>query len=391
MVRSNKLLFLALVTLVAVVAAVITARNNAPTTTRAREIMFPELKDKINDISRIKIQGSKDSLTLLKDGGSWVVQEADNYLALFSKIKQTVIAVADLKFNSAKTRNPELYSKLGVEDPDKEDSESKLLNLYDAQNQLLASIIVGKQRLSNAASARPGLYIRLPGQAQAILVDGDLDVSTKASEWIEVELMNISPDRIREMNVSQSSGNDYQLSRIESSGDLVLADIPAGKEVQSAYVLNRMEEVLENIRIDNVKSITGFDFPEELTEVSIKTFDGLTATIHSAVVDETNYAKFDFSYVEPQQAEEEDDKDAAANSSEDVADEDATANSSESAADEDATTDKLEEVAKEVERLKQKTSGWVYVIPNYKFELFSRKLDDLIKDIEAEAEQESPN
>ena len=41
-----------------------------------------------------------------------------------------------------------------------------------------------------------------------------------------------------------------------------------------------------------------------------------------------------------------------------------------------------------MDELKLKTSGWVYKIPSYKFELFTRKLDDLVKDVEPEEEQD---
>ena len=355
MIRSNKFLILSVITILAVVAAVVISGRNTPVTSMEKEVLFSEFKEQLNDITRIKIQGKKDSIRLVRENGQWVVQEADNYPASFGKVRQTAIVLSELEVDSAKTKNPENFSKLGVEDPDSDNAESILLTVIDDANRILVSLIVGKKRLSSTTAANPGLYVRLPEQQQALLVNGNLDVSTNIVDWIETDLMNIEPKRIKQVNVTQVDGSTVTLIRNSEEDDFTLEEIPEGKEIKSEYTLNRQEDMLALLKIDGVRSEQVFSFPDESVITTVETYDGLNVIINSVTRDDKNYAKFTFTFRPPAEEAEE-------------------------------TT----EIEAEVDALAAKTSGWVYEIPGYKHELFIRALDDLVDDIEEEEPEEVP-
>ena len=355
-----------MITVIVVVVAIISTQRQIPTTSRQKTILFPDFKAVINNVQEVSIKQGKETLTVVNESGKWKIRKADGYPALFSKIKQTAVAVSEMKVISKKTENPELYPKLGVEEPTADDAKSSLLTLSDSAGKPLVSLIVGKNRLSSAASDSHGLYVRLPGKKQALLVETNLKASVKVADWIDRDLVNISPDRISTINIDHGGNQDVSFRRVKDKKDLVLENIPNGKRARSDYTLNRMEGILENVRIDNVTADTKIRFPDSAVTTSVTTTDGLSAVITSAALEDKHYAKFTFQYTAPANPEKES---AAGNKT----DEDK----------EKAKTDskKTIDAASQAAELSAKTVGWVYQIPAYKYDTFTRKLNDLVEDI----------
>lgn len=373
--KTNKLIPLFVITIIVVTTAVLTTRQPSSTSGREQELLFPSLKGSINDVNEISIQQQQDTLTLYNDGGIWKIREADGFPALFSKIRQTVIALSELRIDSEKTSNPSLYSNLGVENPSSEDAESRLLTLKDAAGKELVSVIAGKNRLSSSAAGSYGLYVRLPEQATALLVEGDtrLDIDADIADWIERDLMDIDPERVNGVTIIHSDGGEVVLNRAGDDGDLVLENVPEGKQARSDYAMTRMKGILEDISIDNVMAASRVSFPEDTTKTTVTTSDGLIAEITSAVIDENNFATFSFRYSAPAVTTQQDEAE-------------------ETDSDTDKQTEATVDVEQEVADLNTMTSGWVYQIPSYKFDTFTRKLEDLVEDTpEEDPEEESDN
>ena len=376
--RSNKILILLVVTVLVVAAAVMMTYRSSPQAIGEKEYVFPGLVDKINDLAMIEVNSKDGKLTIKRHAEQWVIEQSDNYPASFNKVRQVAVTLADLRILAAKTSNPSLYEKLGVEDPEGENSKSRRLTLSNSANDEIASLIVGGRRISSAPGGSQGYYIRIPGQAQALLVEGDLNISVKSNDWFEAEILNIDSKHISEVVIDHPDGSRVKLSRDAGTDDYLLADIPDGKEAQTTYTLNRAGSILTNVRVDDVRSADNFEFPDEMTVATVKTFDGMTARIKSTTRDDTNWAWFEFDYQAP--VAEEEAAPAPEETPEEAAEEEMTDTPQEQ-------TDQIDQ--QQVDQLKQKTAGWVYEIPSYKFELFTRKLDDLVKDIEPEAQNDA--
>ncbi|MFQ5660676.1 MAG: DUF4340 domain-containing protein [Gammaproteobacteria bacterium] len=360
--KANRLALLTVITFTVIIAAVYTSYYHSPETGKKKELLFPDLNKKINSVSKMTIHGNQSTITLRRDGNQWKIKEADDYPALFDKIKQTVIAVSELKILAYKTRNVALYPRLGVEDVNKKGAKSKLVTLEDNAGNQLASLIAGNKRHSKSAIGKAGLYVRLPGHDQALLVEGRLDVSANIIDWFQRNLFNIEPDRIREIKIEHKDSDTVMLNRRSSEDDFTLVNIPEGKQAKSIVVLNRMKTMLEDTLVDNVKSAGRTEFPDTQSVATVMTFDGLIATVTSTIIDDTRYARFAFSYVPPSP--------------------DTTGNSEKPKKKESGSAGK--DVGKEVQRLTANTKDWVYEVPEFKFELFTKKMDDLVQDIPEE-------
>jgi Domain of unknown function (DUF4340) len=353
--KSNKLIILTLVTIVVILAATMMSRHRAPTTSLEKQLLFPALLDKVNDVSTVSLKKQEKSLTLVQKEKQWVIQDADNYPANFGKIRETVIALAELMLLAEKTSNSDLYEKLGVEDPSENHASSVQLSLLDSNGKALADLIVGNARRSKSPGDKSGLYVRLPDAQAALLVEGRLDISTDVTDWFERELFDINASRVKHIHIAHADDAIIELGRENEVDDFSMDNLPEGMEMQSNVIISRMGTMLESVFVDNVISADKLAEAEQST-ATIHTFDGLIVTISSAEIGGNNYSSFSFA------VDENVDK-----GSENESTEDTTTNSDNPGP------------AEEAEALNKLMSGWAYAIPSFKYELFTRKLDALIR------------
>ena len=226
--------------------------------------------------------------------------------------------------------------------------------------------------------------MRIPGQEQALLVSGQLDISLQTADWVEKNLINITPDRIQHIDIVHGITQTLSLHRDEADKDLVLENIPAGKQARTDYVLERMQGILEDISIDDVSAAAKIGFPAEAITTTVQTNDGLTVIITSTVIDKKNYVKFAYQYTAPAQPEPATPPAAETKPAEAKPAPDKSAQPTGAAAPAAKTEEPKHDVAKETADLTAKTTGWVYQIPAYKFDTFTQKLDDLVEDIPKE-------
>ena len=360
--KKRKLLILLLITLAVILAASITAKLHAPQSTISKQILFPELANQINDIVEISIKNDRQALLLKKQGEIWVLESSDNYPALFNKVRAMVINLAELKVEEEKTSDPALYARLGVEDPETKDANSLLITLKTGENIEVTSIIAGKPRQS--AGSKPGLYVRLPGQAQALLAEGSLDVSGNPPDWFERNLFDIPSGFIKNVTIQYADGNIFEIYKEQKEQLDFQTDSNAGESSAAKIIMARISRSMEEMRADNVRALNNFSFPEETVTTIATTFDGLIITAKTARLDNKTFAHFTFT-VDPSIIQE-------INVTEEEI---------------DSTTDKFagltadfkQDPVQEARYLTETLSPWVYEIPDFKYEALTSNPGNLKK------------
>lgn len=394
---NRNLVFIA-VTVVAVVAAVAISQQRAPQTRKETSLLFPDLAAKVNEVSELQVRDALSELTVRRVSGTWRVAEGDDYPALVDKVKQTVVGAADLRVVAEKTQNPDLHKRLGVEDLESKGAESHLLTLK-RDGEELASFIKGKARRSQSPSHSPGFYARLPDQTQALLVEGGLEISTDVAEWIERDIVDIEGVEVSDILLSHRQGPEVILKRETPEDDLVLQNIPEGKEQESEYAIVRLAGVMANIYVNGVKRADRFASAESAANIEVKTFDGLLAMAQVYVEDEKTYAQFSFAAA-PEVAEAkadvvgagDDDAEtgkggtgAGAEGAEagdegvDASDDDTEAGDSGAEAGDEGAEDAMTP-AERAQALNALTAGWAYQLSDSKAELFTKPQSDLVRD-----------
>lgn len=379
---NRNLVFIA-VTVVAVVAAVAISQQRAPQTRKETPLLFPDLAAKVNEVSELQVRDAIGELTVRRVSGVWRVAEGDDYPALVDKVKQTVVGAADLRIVAEKTQNPDLHKRLGVEDPESKGAESHLLTLK-SDGEELVSFIKGKARRSQSPSNSPGFYARLPGQPQALLVEGGLEIGTDVAEWIERDIVDIEGVEVSDIRISHREGPEVILKRETPEDDLVVQNIPEGKEQESEYAIVRLAGLMANIYVNGVKRADRFASAAPAANIEVKTFDGLLAMAQVYVEDENTYAQFSFAAAPeaPEEGAEAEvagagDDGAEAGETEGV---EASAASSEVAEAGDAGAEDAMTPAERAKALNALTAGWAYQLSDSKAELFTKPQSELVRD-----------
>lgn len=351
----NKLIVLTLITVVVIIAASVFVKLRAPQSGKERAAFFPGLSSEIEAINHISIKGYAGAINLSRINDSWVVDEFDGYPALPDKVKSTVLGAADLKINAPKTTLPRLYSRLGVEGPEVEDSTSLLLSFKDAERNSIVEMIVGKLRLSSASQSTPGLYIRKPNDEQSYLVDGVVDITASKTDWIERSIFDIPAEAIRAVRVEHADGDTYTLFKNEKGQEqFSLENLPAGKKLASDLIINRYGSILEDIQINGARSKEKLQKQENSINVLIHTFEGTVVELVAFEHDDIPYGSFEFRFDESLLTGDED-------------------------------QEKIDGVKAYVSNMNAQTLNWWYEIPPFKYDVIKKRSASIMRNDKSSA------
>lgn len=378
-------IFLA-VTVVVVIAAVIAVKQqqSAVVNKQAGEVLFPGLEAKVNDVAKIEIVKGEDHVTLQRTDGSWQIVEKDNYPADFSKVKEVVMKVAAFTTIEAKTKIPENYGKLNVEDPTQEDAKSVLVSIKDNADNELAGVIVGRMETGSFATVgQDKTYVRKNKDDQAWLVKGGLVVNDDPSDWVTEEIMNIASSRVKKVEITHEDGKKVIIEKEKpGAGDFVIANLPKNKETRTQTALTQVARALETLRMVDVQKAEGFQFPEDKTiTTELQTFDGLVISAKS-VKQGGNYlthftARFDPSLRPAEATKEATDTEGASKENKEPKE---AAAPPEPHAPKPAPIKDAASVQQEVTQLNEQLSPWVFTLNKSKAKNLVEDMDDLVKD-----------
>jgi hypothetical protein len=266
----------------------------------------------------------------------WVVAEKDGYAADIGKIHEALLGLAQLKLVEAKTRKPELYARLELEDPAGAEAKSVLARIKDEKGLSLGEIIVGKHRPDRLGSGNDGTYLRRPNDPQTWLAQGSADLSGETAEWLEKKIAALPATRFKQVVITQPDGTRLTLVRDKAEEDLKVSDAPADAKYTGQYLRTQIPGVFDGLELADVKAASSFEMPKDgVVHTEWTGFDGLTVAAAIADKDGAHWVKLS-----------------------------ATG------------TDKAKE---EADRLTAQWAPWVYAVPDFKANAMNAKRSDLIE------------
>ena len=250
---SNKnLTILGIVAVVMVLWAVVQSRiSNRPGAEPARPVYLIQGLDP-SGVDSIVIGTGEAAFTLKRKASGFVVVDKDNYPAKISEINSLITKCLDIQTTEFVTDNPANHEDLEVTE-EKARSVVKFMKA-DPNSPLLTGLIIGKTE-----ELGQGSYVRL--------LSSDIASSNKvyitsnapwfgggAMNYIEQELITAKREDIESVTVSSPDGQ-YTLKTGEGSEDVVLENIPAGKQLKSSEAQS-VFTALTSLRFDDVKKIS---------------------------------------------------------------------------------------------------------------------------------------
>lgn len=350
---------LALLTVAAVAVAIYLAQTHRPITEVERLPLHPGLAARANDIARIEVRDARTHTELARAGDGWVVANRGNHSALSEPVKALVVAASALRVLEGKTNDPALYPRLGVEPLEAADSRARRVRMTAADGEVLADFLVGKVREAREGGLTTlrGLYVRREGEAQALLVEGELNAPTAPADWMQRMLMDIPGEQVQRMHLG-----DTLTARRERPGDadFDLAPIPEGRRLRSQAMVNSLATALTELRFDDVHTAEARPLEgPSLHTTRLVTFDGLSVAVHSAILEDGVWTRFEFTHEPPA----------------------ATPGGGEGAAEAAPDSDTAgTSAAAQAAALSTRTAGWVYRLPAFKTDMLRRALEELTAD-----------
>ena len=326
-------------------AAVMMSRNQHQLPASG-ELFLPGLQDALNEIDRIVVTGAggKTVATLERGSDRWTVAERDGYPANLGRIRQNLISLAEARVLETKTANPEFYSRLGVEDVSNDSAKGIQLALTSPD--FSATVIIGQTGI-NGSNA----YVRRAGEAQSYLVGASMDPGPEQRDWLDDSVCDIASSRISSVRIVQTDGEALEIFKTSAeSTDFQLRDQPAGRSLSYPGVANAIGAALAGLNFDDVAPADSIDISGIQAVTAIfETFDGLRVTAKSWATPDGQRLSFSAEVIAQGEAA--------------VSETTATPESDPAAA---------------AERLNARWSGWIYALPGYKAEPFTRRMADLL-------------
>lgn len=307
----------------------------------AGHVYLTSLANRINDVSQLIITESNQTTHLQLKNDTWGVTEKDGYPADFSKVKQLILTLSDMKTVESKTSKPENYGRLGVQAVGEQGEEdSKEIKLLDKAGNVIESVIIGKKRLSKTPGSGASIYVRKSNDTESWLVTGNIALPQSHKDWLNRAVININSSRVQAVKVHHTDNTVLSISKKDKTDKhFSVDDLPAQVQLKSESITDSIASSLQNVTLDDVNARGKFKIADNvIAKVEFKTFDDLVIMAKLAKKDDKQYIWFDTK-----------------------------------------TGSDDENIKAESQKLNEVFALWVYQIPEFKAKEIVKKIDDMIK------------
>jgi hypothetical protein len=351
-------MILLLASLVLGTAVMMVSRNGSDQSDQNGSLLIGELSDRINEVSEIRLSAgaTEPQSTLSKLDSGWVVRELSDYPADWGKLKTLLNALREAVVTENKTSNPEYYSRLGVEDPGQEGVGSTLMAIGLGDKEI--ALILG-----NTASTRGGQYIRKQGDQQSVLIDKEFNAETDPVSWADSSIVDIGSAQVAGIEIVHADGDAIHACKVSADDtDFRLLNLPENRKTLSSWSVNSLANIFSSLNMETVEPDTG-QSSEERTEIKLLMFSGLALEAEVFKVEDSGWLRLKASapFVSDEAPMDKVEGEALAG----------------------------ENLVTEATRINQKVASWVYRLPDSKFEMMTRKLDQLLEPLEGEGATDS--
>lgn len=294
--RSTLAILLGLTLFLAAVGAWLVADKIAQTSADlSGQLMLPGLKARLNDVTEVDIAGAEGRFTLKRVGTDhWVMAEKGDYPADFGKVQRLLLALADLRAIEPKTARPDRFHFIDVEDIGP-GTRGLQLTVKGPDGSAFGDMIFGKPSSVMGAAKVPRFFVRPAGQNQSWEAEADVRLERDAAQWLERDLVVISPDRFRAASVT-IDGTAARISRAKPGDVFTLDGLDAAAEQVKPARVNALSVAASYLALEDVQPADKAPAGTPLGHVVFETFDGITLTLDLVSIDGQGWARIDAAF-----------------------------------------------------------------------------------------------
>jgi hypothetical protein len=212
-------------------------------------------------------------------------------------------------------------------------------------------------------------YVRRAGEPQSWLIDKTIDTSAAADAWLRKDIIDVSADRMQSATVTAKDDKPYSaVKSARADQNFAVTGLPKGKALSAPTAANSVAMALTALSLSDVKPASAFQSTPPAAHAQFKTFDGLVVDVDGWVKDQKHFVALHPSF------------DAAQAERFKVATAPAAEKKDEKQDPKKETPPQpvAPDVAADVKKVADKVTGWVYEIPDYKYESLFKPVDQLV-------------
>lgn len=261
--KAKSFLILGGVAVVMVALAILTSRERrqAPAQSQLGRPLLAELP--VNDIERIVVASADATATLARVDGRWIAPARHAYPVSFSKVRDAVLKLANLKRGQALNLTDAQRAALKLHPParaaEQPGATGRSVTLYGAGDRVIARLLIGDERKGKAADPMgfgggfpDGQYLSVDDGASAQLVKTILDdFTTDLKAWFESELLNVQGAELARVTVTHPDGAVLRFVRAAGATGFSLEGLAETEELDSGKLYST-ESALSYLRFDDL-------------------------------------------------------------------------------------------------------------------------------------------
>ena len=296
------------------------------------------MQESLNNVTQMQVVGAGNKVlaTIIRANDSRAVKQRNSYPADLSKVRAALLNLAEAKIVEEKTSNPDLYTKLGVEDVSAAEAIGvQAIVEYDDQS---VGLIVGKP----GPQMNKSRYVRLADSKTSWLIDRKIDLKYQAEHWLRKDILSVEPNEVS--NITVTMQNDGEVLAIASSeeqeGEFIVTNLPNESAQVVGAELHQVANALSSFQLLDVANAGEFKDLSPVINVDYQLKSGAKISLVGYDKEDAHFASVEASLV-------------------------------------DGVEDKTSAQAY-VDKINNITSGWVYKIPNVTYDSMNKRVSDVL-------------
>lgn len=393
-----------------ILLAVVVLKNRGPepsTVFQQSAVLVPALKDNANAVTALTLIGAGNSkiVSLKQTPAGWVADNKSNYPVDIVKLRGFLLKLGESKILEPKTAAAENYAKLGVEDLTSTAAKGVQLELSGLAQpfKMIMGNFAGQGQGQGMGEGGQSVFVRKPGDAQSYLASGNVRPETSINSWLVSEIVNLPGSAIQEVKLIPTAG-DPLIVRKQSPSDenWAVQNVAKNLVLGSDSVGNALTGFLEDLKLEDVQPSAGFEPNlETLRTARYLGFNGLVVEVTGWEQNEKSYIRVRAStdtatserFILAAQVKAQ--NEAAAKAQAEIAAAAAATAITDPAKPAVVTppaapavpafdaekfrAEQLKILSDVVAAINKRTEGWSYLIPNFKYALMRKTMDDMLK------------
>jgi hypothetical protein len=185
MIRTRQLTYLVLSTALLSAVALLGKQQANPPIPGDGQVIFPALMSHINTVHEIIITHAGKIFHIVKqDDTHWSLPEKNNAPVDANKVRDIIFGLSEMILVEPKTKNPALYTALGVTSPLPQNTSTEI-HVKNVAGNSLAALIVGTAKPLKSNPNRQAFYIRKPQERQAWEAEAVLPEFKTPEDWLQ--------------------------------------------------------------------------------------------------------------------------------------------------------------------------------------------------------------